>query len=162
MKLLATQRCIKCGKDKLLAAFYFRKGSKGHPWPGRFTACRVCCNEYTRERNREQGLVGIIRSRLATWRAKDPQSDLDREFLLKLWQEQEGTCYYTGVKLLDKINKKTMCWNSASLDRLDPKGGYRRGNVVWCTCLINTMKQDMTEYEFYFQATIILRHRNLL
>lgn len=54
-----------------------------------------------------------------------------------------------------KVYRQTM-----SLDKLDPDKGYIQGNVVWCSYLTNTMKQNMKEDEFYILLSSILeRHK---
>lgn len=56
-----------------------------------------------------------------------------------------------------KINSDTL-----SLDKLDPSKGYIKGNVVWCSYLINTMKQNMTEEQFYTFIEGILKFKKKL
>ena len=51
--------------------------------------------------------------------------------------------------------------NTASLDRLTPENGYRKGNVVWCSFLLNTMKRKMTEDEFYELLKQILSYKQI-
>lgn len=60
-----------------------------------------------------------------------------------LWEEQDGRCYYTGVKL---IPGKT-----ASLDHMIPraKGGEDHpSNVKWVDLRLNAVKGDMSHEEF--------------
>lgn len=65
--------------------------------------------------------------------------DLTDDFLLKLYDDQNGLCYYTGypLKLDGDISFDTM-----SLDRVDSSKGYIKGNVVFCLNCINRMKGD--------------------
>jgi hypothetical protein len=88
--------------------------------------------------------------------------DLDADFLVRLFHRQDGRCYYTGAALE---------WNtygrgsghhtttSLSLDRLVPKHGYTRGNVVLCGHQVNMSKGARTEREFYAFCEQVLLHR---
>jgi hypothetical protein len=61
------------------------------------------------------------------------------------------------------MGQKTMLSNSPnqiSLDKLTPSKGYTKGNVVWCTYLINTCKNMLTEDEFYKICAKILSVKN--
>ena len=69
---------------------------------------------------------------------------IDLEYLEKLFDEQEGKCKYTGVKLIQSKNKI----NSMSIDRIDSNKGYIMGNVVFTSAIVNTMKNDLTEDDF--------------
>jgi hypothetical protein len=91
-----------------------------------------------------------VQEKIATWRkASNVPSDLTVDYLIALYEEQDGYCYYSGEKMIfgwvdGKINH-----NSLSLDKIDPARGYIQGNVVWCTYLVNTMKQNLTDKQFY-------------
>lgn len=56
-------------------------------------------------------------------------------------------CPFSGWPL---IFQKTTRDNTstASLDRIDPKQGYIRGNVRWIHKVVNEMKWDLTDEEF--------------
>ena len=64
-----------------------------------------------------------------------------------IWEEQQGICPFTGVKLnLSEYNKvDTNILTSASLDRIDSSKGYIKGNVRWVSRSINLMKSDRTD-----------------
>lgn len=47
-----------------------------------------------------------------------------------------------------------------SVDRLTPKIGYVKGNVVLCTGKSNTSKSDRTELEFYSFCEKVLATKN--
>ena len=66
-----------------------------------------------------------------------------KEAIKALWQEQNGTCYYSDHTLIPGEN--------ASLDHQMPKskgGTDHLSNLKWVTRQINTMKNDMTHEEF--------------
>jgi len=102
-------------------------------------------------------IEGFIYSNLSRWRKRSSvKSDLTFDYLMNLWNEQSGNCFYTKVPL-DNISpgttrkQLTLCnrlMNSPSLDKLYPDKGYVIGNVVWCSYSINSMKWDRTIDEF--------------
>ena len=56
--------------------------------------------------------------------------------LIGTMRNEQKYCYYSGVKLLEKINDP----NSWSIDRLDFNAGYTEDNMVLCTTEINKIK----------------------
>jgi hypothetical protein len=68
-------------------------------------------------------------------------TDKDIEFL---WKKQNGKCFYTNIEL--KIEKNDLF--TVSLDRINSKLGYIKGNVALCGNIINLMKLDLTIEEF--------------
>jgi hypothetical protein len=82
---------------------------------------------------------------------KGYKTDLTTEYLKEIWDKQNGTCPYTGIKMeisrtsQDEDIKKTPI--KASLDRIDPSIGYIKGNVEFVCYCINVMKNDFTKQE---------------
>ena len=105
---------------------------------------------------------GIIHHRLSHWKSRDKKFNLTVEYLISLHEKQKGRCYYTGqlLNIFGGQGKPTP--NSISLDRLDPNKGYTKENVVWCTFLVNSMKQNLTEDQFYTMIQDILVHKQLI
>lgn len=65
-----------------------------------------------------------------------------------VWEEQKGSCVYSGVKLifpnhLKRNNKTTV----ASLDRKDSSKLYEDGNVQFISASMNYMKGELTHEE---------------
>jgi len=87
---------------------------------------------------------------------------LDETYLLHLYNEQSGLCYYTKQVL--QFHQNGLNWDGISLDRLDPKQGYIPGNVAFCSYRVNTMKGNLTESEFYqmLQDILDLKHGPLI
>ena len=73
-----------------------------------------------------------------TWR------DLDEQ-----WIKQKGKCFYTGISLipLDDYKKRNRV-NELSIDRIDNKFGYVKGNINFVSNFMNTMKDDLSHKEF--------------
>ena len=84
------------------------------------------------------------------------ESDLTVDYLVDLYDHQSGLCHYTNEKLIFGYVNGKIHHNSISLDKLDPSKGYVIGNVVWCNYLVNTMKQSLTEEEFFAYIKNIL------
>lgn len=80
--------------------------------------------------------------------------DLTYEFLIGLFDKQNGLCYYTGypMKLGGSIDFDTM-----SLDRVDSNKGYIIGNVVFCLNCINMMKSNNSISDIYTVFKYIIK-----
>lgn len=91
-----------------------------------------------------------IQDRLSMYKAraksKDYAFDLDSEYLLQIWKNQNGLCFYTK-KPMNIVHLKFDFW-SPSLDRLDPEKGYVKGNVAWTLHGVNCFKQQLTYIDF--------------
>lgn len=70
--------------------------------------------------------------------------DIDLEYLMELWNKQEGKCIYTGIQMILPHGVKRGTPFTASLDRIDSSIGYVKGNVQFTLTAINYMKNDMT------------------
>lgn len=170
--------CTICLFDKPIDQFYYKTytskttGEKYKRYRAECIACsKSTYKEYrlensdlvnSKKRDRYQtDLRYRIQSRIATYRKNScVPSDLTIDYLISLYEQQDGYCYYTGSKMVlgwvnDKIHPNTM-----SLDKKDPSKGYVQGNVVWCSYLANTMKRHMTEQEFYAYMKNILKYKH--
>lgn len=80
---------------------------------------------------------------------KGYETDLNTEYLKKVWDNQNGLCPYTGIEMElgrtsgDEDIRKTPI--KASLDRIDPSKGYIKGNVEFVCYCINVMKNDFSK-----------------
>ena len=84
------------------------------------------------------------------WNAKKRKLEhtISIEYLEKLWNDQQGLCYYTNQKMLKDLRNTDNNNDSISLDRIDSSKGYIEGNVVLCRWIINRMKNDIPHDTF--------------
>jgi hypothetical protein len=146
--------CTTCDVEK--EETEFRK-SRGR-W---VRTCRGCRNAYHRQWRKDNlskaatyignyrgTMPGALRERFhnSCWRAKNKgwAFDLTVDFLLDLYEKQEGKCYFSQELLSEKIGDP----NRVSLDRLDPNKGYTQGNVALVCWKINDCKRSLSEEEF--------------
>lgn len=80
------------------------------------------------------------------------KSDIDLTYLTELWEKQDGKCAITHIPIILPSNAKT--WgkgkkpDNASLDRIDSKLGYIKGNVQFIALSINLAKTDFSQEDF--------------
>lgn len=76
-------------------------------------------------------------------------SDLDLEYLKKLWEQQNGKCPYTQVclKLPNTTGDRVSELDFASLDRIDSTKGYLKGNVQFVSLFINFAKNKFSRQQ---------------
>lgn len=163
------KRCFKCEEWKDLSLF--NKNPKGSGGVGKM--CRECYNshdavkkcEYRRSSRlkravKDNDIQFYINRRTLKMKSdakkRDIPFDLTKEFLLELWNNQKGLCFYTGLEMKNSMgNKGFQCWDSPSLDRLNPSKGYTEDNVVWCIFGVNSFKQSLTLEQFKEQVSKI-------
>lgn len=151
------KRCFKCGTWKDLSLFPKCRSLSG----GVGKMCKECHNNHPtvvahekrrRERLKESLSDGDVefyikrRSLRMKSRAKTKGIifDLDAKYLLDLWNEQKGLCYYSGLPMTGSMHQEGFqSWDSPSIDRKEPNKGYTKGNVVWCVFGVNSFKQSL-------------------
>ena len=132
------KKCPAC--NKFVSVLYFNKNKARND--GLCTWCKTC--ESTKSIAKRNTLDGWIRHILNTKRGKCKRDGirftLNHYFLLKMWELQNGRCYYTGIPLRFNLN----ALDAASLERINPTKGYVVGNVVLASQAINHMKGNAT------------------
>jgi hypothetical protein len=78
---------------------------------------------------------------------KDIPFDLTRDDVMEMFEEQDGKCFYSGIKMniVKSDALKTHDPFKMSLDCVDPSLGYVKGNVVWCAYCVNALKLKMSK-----------------
>lgn len=136
---MKTKFCNGCNILKLISEFGENMKGRGGPRH----RCKLCLNKEAREYKEKLGQSYLkqrrlikqkrkekdpvyfhIQERISSWRKKDSHSDLTVDYLVEIWNNQKGECYYTGVKMIPGGHSNIIN-SSASLDRLDPSKGYK-------------------------------------
>lgn len=84
--------------------------------------------------------------------------DLDIEYIKDIFRAQSGKCYYSGIEL-NIVRDDLSSFHDhykMTLDCLDSKSGYIKGNVVWCAYCINSFKLNMSKKEMINICKLIL------
>lgn len=122
-------KCYECKKIKHISEQV--KRSKDNSLPDK-NFCKTCCSKQY-----DDNLYAFIKNLVNTSKnrtikrnkkGKNHEYNITTEFLLSLYEQQEGKCYFSGIPLIFKSCSKWQC----SLERIDNNIGYVEGNV----CLI--------------------------
>jgi|ETN01SMinimDraft_4_1059930.scaffolds.fasta_scaffold49738_2 hypothetical protein len=94
--------------------------------------------------------------------------NLTPEYMEDLTRTQGGCCYYTGIPLrpfrrVKKGGKKSLFthFQQVSIDRLDPKKDYEKGNVVLASNFVNNMKGQCSLNQFKSLISLISKRHNI-
>jgi hypothetical protein len=83
------------------------------------------------------------------------------EDLKNQWDEQNGICTFSGVKLIlssyTKIEKNPIF--SASIDRINSSKGYIKGNIRWVSRTVNWMKNDTSDENVWEFINILIENK---
>lgn len=111
---------------------------------GKTKACKSCCKTKNGDNTFLSGYFSRVRSRAIL---ADLNFDIDIDYINDLFTKQEAKCKLSGIDIQFKKN-----WGkgeqTASLDRIDNKKGYIKGNVQWLHKDINNMKHTFSEDYF--------------
>ncbi len=130
---LSHRVCPGCEED--LPAASFTKGAYH---------CRPCHRKYQnawRASTPQRKLKQLRNAARSNGRSRGFHFDLSIRHLEELWDQQGGRCFYTGIKLTHASDRAS---TAISIDRMDPSGGYVKGNVVLASWGANQMKAQFT------------------
>lgn len=120
-----------CGKEKVIRSSYLRQG---------ITKSCGCQQYYTIKTSYGNGKINKLyfnqiknRARKKNWKFH-----LTTSYLQKLYNSQNGRCALSGEGIF--FSQKSNLEQTASLDRIDNKKGYIKGNVQWLHKDVNQMK----------------------
>lgn len=142
--------CVACGKD-----VYYKKS---HLKQIKNPCCSYECSGTMRksiQRSKGNGryIKGSDEYRFFYKRAQDIKHrasamkipyNIDAQYLLDLYNKQNGTCFYSGMELNIQPKKydpkKGIAFDTLSVDRIIPEKGYIKENIVLCLNCINLLK----------------------
>jgi len=139
-------KCTKCFKSKKYFEYRFR-GIVAKDPIGLFrqSYCRDCENKWQKDQREISPIHRLFL--LSKRRAKKDNLnfDLTEDFIKSIWPRNNkcpifDTEFTTGLK-----NKKAL----PTIDKVVPKKGYTKGNVVIISFLANSMKSDVTNIELF-------------
>lgn len=85
--------------------------------------------------------------------------DIDKQYIIDLIQKQNNRCVYSGIEFdWDKFQNNPY---QASIDRIDNDKGYIKGNVQIVCNIVNQMKSNLTDVEFFDYVKAIHENRNI-
>ena len=88
--------------------------------------------------------------------------NIDVDYLVHIWQKQNGICPITGEELL--LPNNTDGWKSkdhvfrASLDRINPKLGYIKGNVRFIAWTANIARNRISDEELIEFCRVVVKN----
>ena len=162
--------CIVCSKEIPLKPYHKKR------YKGPFCCSRECRSqflkiEYKGENNPNNKYTDNL-IKFFVNRCKDIKRraikysipfDLDWEYLKELYDKQLGLCYYSKIPLkitTDNWNNKGQAdLDVISLDKVEPKLGYVKGNLVFCCNGINRLKGNSNNSEFMLFIDKLIENR---
>jgi hypothetical protein len=160
------QVCGICKIEKSLDNFYsngcFKDGVKKYR-----TTCKECVkeranNKYHDEKDKTTHKRGLnprnyVTTLLNKASHRKRNQTLDISYVMEIYEKQKGLCALSGREMTH-ITGEGRVWTNISIDRINSKLDYVKGNVQ-LTCLgPNIMKQNMTQSEFLEWCSDILSH----
>ena len=147
--------CIRCNTDKIYKEYRqvnknLKKGAKPRGgWRDiegkqRYSYCKLCEIQWSSEKYRLNPYRQIHYSAKKRALKKGVPFELTRDDLKEMYENMPSVCPVLGIKIehseigLTKFQSN----NSPSLDKIDPKKGYIKGNVMIISALANRIKTD--------------------
>lgn len=152
-KTYETKTCSKCSVDKNYVEFRYRdRGWKSPDGFFRQSYCRDCENQRLKDKRDEAPEHRLFL--LARRRAKRDNLpfNITQEYIRSIWPKDNKCPIFKTIFKSGLINKNTL----PTIDKVVPKKGYTKGNVVIISFRANYLKSDIedvkmfkTFYDFY-------------
>ncbi len=154
--------CVRCEQYKDLDKFY----DTGHQTSNnvrsnKMVNCKECHIEIGNDQRKKRisSIEGTLRELLKRSRTvkkgKLLGCDLDIEYLIELYNKQDGKCALSGVvmEIASYYNLKGI-----SIDRINCEQGYLKGNIQLLCWGVNQMKNDLDNQELIDWCNKISKH----
>jgi hypothetical protein len=137
-----------CGKNQILQTRELRSGKS--------FGCRGCKHLRQMKTCFDQMWYRIS----ARARNLDREINIDKQYVLDLFNLQKGKCALTGLDISIATGRDNFMHgkSTASLDRIDSSKGYIKGNVQWVHKYINRMKSNFSQKQFIELCTAVANY----
>jgi hypothetical protein len=137
-------KCSKCNNIKYVDEFLLCK--KNTKYEYRLSYCNSC-RRVQLLKNINSDKFKVLRDIYLRTKARckkfNIKFDISFEEIKFIYNSQKGICFYSSIKLiLNRGNGHN--WNSCTIDKVCPKKGYIKNNIVLCTRKYNTVKNDLS------------------
>ncbi len=163
--------CKKCWEEKFPEDFVMQYIE--NPIAGRYRylyECKECKKKRIYEKRWTvvqtfESALGVVYEQLqSSAKQKRVAFQLKEIDLFNIREKQKGRCYYTGYEMAYSslptksaiLTEKTKY--QVSCDRLDNDSWYTKDNCVLCCTIVNKMKGNISEEEFYKICNDIIRN----
>lgn len=131
------KQCKLCGQLKPLSEYHTQRTNKD----GLDKRCKPCRKTLAAEEYKNKWFKNTFILKRSYCKQRNIPFDLTPEYLESIWTDK---CPVFGFEF-EKHNK--ISDKSPALDRLNPKFGYIKGNVVYISARANRIKYDATVEE---------------
>lgn len=142
-----------CGKIQDIFASHLKAGKS--------TCCLDCKYKYKISINGKVSSRTIQKIKTGAKNRKIHfDKNIDRDFLQKLYEKQNGKCALSGEKICfsNTIKEDIEGATTASLDRIDSSKGYVKSNIQWVHKDVNKMKSNLDEELFKKYCKLVCDH----
>lgn len=161
-----TLLCIGCNEYKEDVNFHksghytFRRGKSYY--------CKECSKgrkkvDYIAKRDSKlkylNTLEGHLKSIILHSKNRGREYNIDYEYCLELYNIQNGNCALSNVKMTSIMGKGKILTNT-SIDRIDSSKGYIRGNIQLVCSIVNIMKTDLPQEDFFKWCKLIINNKH--
>lgn len=149
-----SQVCLKCKKTKTLNDFY-KNGCFSDGLPKYRATCKSCVLLASSKTHKQTYKDKIIKkhssyknyiSTLLNHSSKRKKDfNMDIQYLIDVYESQNGMCNISGVKMTYDYGKKA---TNISIDRINNNIGYIKGNIQLTCYIANIMKNTFSITDF--------------
>ena len=144
-----TKICSKCGREKSLKdGFYKSKDRKD----GYDVNCKEC-----RANSRAINWVSLLlRDSRTRSKNKNQPFNITKEYILKLFEKQKGKCYWFDIPMIPSLSPSDPA--QPTIDRLESKLGYVKGNVV-LSCFAANIGRNITSAKRFREFVSLIQQK---
>lgn len=103
-------------------------------------------------------LVAMAKNRAKT---QNLDFNIDTDYVINLWESQDGCCSISGLNFNLTPPTTVSCnYNAPSIDKINPKLGYIKGNIRLICYQINMAIGEYGEDRLYEMCKQILDYKN--
>lgn len=158
--------CNNC-KNYLPETEFTSNGSKNKDRNFKKYCCKKCStkrqNSYIKNLDDNTKLHKTLNYRLLGAKERSIKSkinfNIDLEYIKNLWEIQQQKCKISNIEMTFEM-RKGRTFTNVSIDRIDSKKGYVKGNIQLVCMAINQMKSDLTKEELIFFCKKIIENEN--
>lgn len=159
--------CFTC-RDMLDIELFRIKEKKRGRGKGKYrnNVCKKCEQTAVEQyRTTDLGIAAeIARRHKHVCKVESLPYDLDKHWILEKLNSLSWKCELTGLPFNLKRNiadkRQGFQWDSVSVDRLNPKGGYTKDNVRFVINQVNVFRQNHPDEQMYMVAKALLDYRS--